>query len=226
MKPTDDLNQMLFLYAEALDGADDALTGDELEAVRARIEASPELQRELKAIRLMRRGIRQASGPAVPIDLAGACLHPETKQTGPSGALAWRGLALAACCALIFAAGLWMGRQADEASQATLAALFERQAALTVRLEQGLADQYQLSSDDRANPWSGPLMKLRASTVQLAAVYEQRPNDPVIERGLALAVSQNIAMLQALNDYLNANQELSEFDFTAVSSDAPGQGAI
>ncbi|MBZ0257669.1 hypothetical protein K8I31_16505 [bacterium] len=217
----ENIKHQLFLYAEAYIGKNDAMTPQEREAFEAKLAASDELRSEFENVIANMRMMANVPKPQAPGMLAAKCLDSPNQAPSRWMFHAARAGVLAVVAVVAFVLGVWFQPE-PEAKQA-FPLLLEKQVQLISELEASIDENYKLAAGE-LTPWSAPIAKLKGATVQMAALYDKRPNDPVIARGLSLAVANNIAVLQSLNEYIQSSDEIPDFDFTAIQT-AP-QSAI
>ncbi|MDP8242620.1 MAG: hypothetical protein P9L94_00955 [Candidatus Hinthialibacter antarcticus] len=217
----DELRQNLYLYVEAKHGKTDAMPQTEREAFEAQLAASDELRDEMQQIEANYQALAHVPAPQPPDDLAARCLNAPRRTPSRWVYHAARAGVLAVVALVAFGLGVWFQPNAQLKQPFPL--LLEKQVQLIAELEASIDRNYQLAAGE-LTPWSAPIAKLKGATLQMAALYDKRPNDPVIERGLALAVANNITVLQSLNEYIKTSEGIPDFDFTAIQT-AP-QGAI
>lgn len=217
----ENLKHQLFLYAEAYIGKNDAMTSQEREAFETQLAASDELRSEFENVKANMLMMANAPKPQAPAMLASKCLDAPNRAPSRWMFHAARAGVLAVVALIAFGLGIMFQPKPEPKQPFPL--LLEKQVQLIAELEANIDKNYKLAAGE-LTPWSAPIAKLKGATVQMAALYDKRPNDLVIARGLSLAVANNIAVLQSLNEYIQSSEEIPDFDFTAIQT-AP-QSAI
>ncbi|MBI1388410.1 MAG: hypothetical protein GC154_08180 [bacterium] len=211
MTDLDRLEQTLFIYAEYRLGRSDAMTPDEAGALSERIADDSTLRERAEAIEARLRRMRAAPAPRAPEGLAARCLDA-ARRPAPVMRPVRRWAAAFALIAAVFALGMMVEHQRVQTGADVFAQLIADQSGEMQRLEDNLAKKYgaELTA---ANPWSGPIGALKQTNASLAAAFEKHQTDPVVARGLTIAVMQNLALLKSLNQYVESSGSIPEFDY-------------
>lgn len=217
----DTLRRQLFLYVEAKRGKPDAMSQSERDAFEAQINESTELREEMERIETAYLTLSRVPAPQPTNELAAKCLDVARRAPSRWVFHAARAGVFTVIALIAFGAGMWFQPGVEPKQPFPL--LLEKQVELITALEASIDEKYHLASGS-PTPWSAPIDKLKHATMQMAAMYDQRPNDLVVKRGLSIVVANNIAVLQSLNEYIQSSDEIPDFDFTAIQT-AP-QGAI
>lgn len=227
MTPLDsDARARLLLYAEALEGKPDGLTPDERQAIERQLQDNPDLRVEVERIRQHLRLLSSVTVPQPSADLAARCLEAVHQRPARRPLLykaRWATAGVAAM-AMIFAAGMWVGGPRPDETPRTFAKLQQEQSEWIDRLEAGLAQQYHETTMSEANPWYAPFTNLKVTAKAIAAYADSHSGDPVIERGLSIAVEQNISVLKALCEYIESNETIPEYDFQILGTSSVDPG--
>lgn len=214
------IRNLLLPLAERLAGRDEALDTAAAERVENHLERCADCRAEMEAIRRHLALLSELPPPEGPADFARRCANRARAADSVPKHSARRWLPAPAAVALIaavFFAGWWMGRTGGIPTQTRFAQMVERQTQLTDRLET-LLSVYDENGDAAglAASWEAPLAMYRKSAAALGAAGERYGGDPVIERGLALAVAQNIAVLEALCEYLDGSERMDAREREAI----------
>ena len=173
---------------------------------------------EVEAIRRHLADLHRLPPLQPPDDLAARCLQA-ARATTPQRAHPWlrRSMAVGFAVLLLaaFATGMWMGQSRDEQSklQQTFVALSGEQEQLFQEFENLLEARYGSTALEEDQPWSAPYQRFKATGEIILGAYQENQADPVIVRGLTIAVSQNIAILKALCEYMGKEEVIPDFDY-------------
>jgi hypothetical protein len=215
MKP-DKKNQreLLLRYVEERDGGCVELTPDEKTAVEEWLIEDEEACREARAIGDCLHFLNELRSPLIPNDLSSLCLNAiqgRRMQRRYSFRKRWA-LAGAMVVAAIFLFGIWIGQGMRQPGVIPFLQLAKAQTYFIDRLETDLAGYYKQTSLKEDNPWFQPIQNLKITSQAISAAYEKYSGDPVIERGLSMALAQNINLLKSLCDYIEDNNAIPDRD--------------
>ncbi len=230
MNPNDTQKRELLLrYLEARELGFRDLSPEEREAAESLLREDEGARREGEEIVNHLRLLGSLRPPVIPADLSERCLEAlhgrrVKKVRGFRWHWAWVG-SLAVLSIFLF--GIWIGQRMTQPDVPPFIQLVHAQEYFIGRLETNLAQYYQQPSLTAENPWYQPIENLKTTSQAFAAAYEKNAGDPVIARGLSLALAQNINLLKSLCDYIENNnaipdQDIQLFD-TVLTSDG---GAI
>lgn len=208
------LQELLFRYVEEREGDCVELTQDERTAVDKWLLEDEEACRKAQAIRDHLHFLSDLRSPAIPSDLSALCLdaiqgrrmkhrHSFRKRWAFAGVFA---------AVVIFLFGLWIGQNQRQPDVIPFLQLARAQTYYIDRLETNLARYYKQTSLKEDNPWFQPIQNLKITSQAISAAYEKHSGDPVIERGLSMALAQNINLLKSLCDYIEDNNAIPDRD--------------
>ncbi|HOJ59920.1 MAG TPA: hypothetical protein PK878_06505 [bacterium] len=223
------LREKLLLYVETVEWGRQELPEIERREIEECLRRDATLRREMEAIAAHLRFLRDSPPPRVPEDLATRCLETIQRRAAKrrrGGLMPWWAYATAFAVILIFAAGIWVGHQFPPAGEMPFQILLQEQHQLVARLESSLAGRYHETTLTTDNPWYQPLATLKETTRALAAYHEQTKDNLVIQRGLCIAIAQNITMLRTLCDYIEKNQSIPDYDMKFLNTASSAGNAL
>lgn len=213
--------KQLLLYVETTEWNKGELSEEEIRSIRDAIHRDPALQDEVNKISSHLQWINRMPQPAVPDHLAQRCLEA-VHRSNSSRLAGWWNLHLWAPAVtlimLVFTAGVWFGSQHQQDTLPAFDLLLQTQAQYISRLETGLAQRYQQPVLTADNPWYAQIDYLKQSSRAIADASKKYSTDPVIQRGLSLAVAQNISVLQSLCEYVEQNREIPDADMAIIDT--------
>ncbi len=216
---SDNEREKLLRYVEAKEFNRGSLSPLERNELENWLERSEEARLEVEAIADHLRLLQSLPQPEMPADLASRCLERmERGGTAWSAGPYLKWAASTVIVLVIFSAGMWSGGVFFSHEEPTFVSLLDQQGGLITRLETQLAERYQETALTSTNPWYVPVTRLKNSTEILAAYYQENEKDPVIERGLAAALAQNVQLLEALCNYVESDRDIPELDILAFST--------
>jgi hypothetical protein len=216
-------NDKLLQYIETIEYGTGDLRDEEIASLKQTLEENPELRHEAEAISKHLRYLKATPTPSIPSDLANSCLQAVyQKQRSISSWFSYkRFVPIVGFTTFIFIFGLWIGSFLQTTDQPEIPAfdlLLHKQTQLISQLESGLASHYGEAVLTSDNPWYEPITNLKISTKVITVASEKYPNDPVVQRGLSLALAQNISVLQSLCEYIESNETIPDSDVTIIPS--------
>lgn len=226
MNPNDTQKRELllrFLEAQELGFRD--LSPEERDTAEALLQENEWARREAEEIVNHLRLLGSLRPPVIPSNLGGRCLEAlHGRRVKRIGAFRWRWVWVGSLAVLtVFLVGIWTGQRMTPPDEAPFVQLVRAQQYFIGRLETNLAHYYQQPSLTAENPWYQPIENLKTTSLAFAAAYEKNAGDPVIARGLSLALAQNINLLKSLCDYIENNNAIPDRDIqwldTSLASD-------
>ncbi len=210
--------ELLFQYIEDQELGSANLSIDQIDEIESLLENDAQFQRQAEDITEHIRLLRDLPHPPIPDQLSSRCLESiRMRQEPKASPLRWKwAYAGAMAVALIFITGVWIGKQSS-LPQSTFQQLADIQSIMISRLENSLAQQYGEETLSENNPWYTPVMNVKLTSQAITAAHQKHSGDPVIQRGLSLAVSQNINVLQSLCEYIESNQDIPDSDFRFIN---------
>lgn len=214
----------LLQLAEVKELGRDGLSTSEVQAMEQWLEQHADAQKEYHAIAAHLQYLRNVPPPTVPHTLTTRCLSISERKTSesfiPTSYKRWATTVLASATA-VFLLGIWVGFHFIRPTEDLFVDMMQKQNQWLARLEIQLAAHYREASFSAQNPWYPQIQFLKQSSQVMETYYQQYGDDPVIQRGLAVAVQQNILVLQGLSEYLEKNERIPNFDFKRL--DLSGQ---
>ncbi|MBN2329560.1 MAG: hypothetical protein JXR73_20630 [Candidatus Omnitrophica bacterium] len=216
----DHKREMLLRYMEERELGRIELSDEERRVVEDWLSGDEKASREAEEIAEHLRRLHNLPRPAVPPDLAARCLtFLQEKRQSPRFRFhyswAWSG---AVVILLVFYIGLWMDQQAPQVNDPPFLQLVHAQSYLIDKLENDLASRYQESGMTEENPWRLPIQNLKTTSKAIFAAYQSHAGDPVVERGLSIALAQNINLLKSLCDYIEAHDSIPDQDVELIDT--------
>lgn len=210
-----DKQELLLRYVEEREGYRSGLTPEERASVEAWLLEDKAACQDAGKIANHLRMLSELRPPAIPGDLTTLCLEAiQGRRARRHYAFRKRWILAGAMAVLaIFLSGIWFSQGFLQSDVPSFLQLVQAQTYFIGRLETDLAGYYQQTSLQEDNPWFQPVQNLKITSRAISAAYEKYSGDPVIERGLSLAIAQNINLLKSLCDYIEDNNAIPDKDF-------------
>lgn len=196
MKPSMDLDELLFRYAEQKRGTD-VLSSEEQAMVEQALRTNPDAQRTYQEIQASLTWMKAVRKPAPPDSLASRCLQTRTQRTTP-GWFSVPVLSVSTVLAAVFVTGLWLGNLTSappvQPEIEVFEVLLKQQSILTEDLRALYEARYP--EDDAA--WRMHLEALTQTTDAIHARYTAHRGDPIMETRLSSVIQNNIRMLSLM----------------------------
>jgi len=211
--------ELLFQYIEDKESGTANLSINQINDIENQLSNDAQLQSRAEDITEHIRLLRNLPHPPIPEQLASRCLESIKSRNEPNTTpIQWKWAYAGALAALvIFITGVWLGRQSSS-HQSTFQQLADIQTTLISRLESSLAQHYGEDALSEENPWHTPMMNVKLTSQAITTAHQEHSGDPVIDRGLSLAVAQNIKVLQSLCEYIESNKDIPDRDFQFISA--------
>ncbi len=209
--------EKLFLYVEALEGREDALTTEEQAAIVAHVVECDACRTQVEEIQNQYVFLQNLPRPVMPDGLPGRIV--EEKAGAKKEAVRWmfrlRALAAGAMVLfVVFLSGLWIGQHVRLSSEAvdpdrTFSALVTAQNELLDQLESILEEKADQSLVSAPEVWRYPIEQVRYTSEMIQKYYRETQGDPVTQRGFCRAIYQNVETLESLCQALKEGEQPS-----------------
>ncbi len=216
--------EWILRYVEEQEFGVRELAPEERQTIEEWLDREENSRQEASAMRDHLRVLRRMRKPVAPPDLASRCLEAIQRKRRIRSSLPltlwkhpwlWAG---ATAVFLIFLSGIWVGQSVLRPEVQPFVQLVQAQGYYLNRLEGDLAELYNESTLTADNPWYQPIQNLKQTSRALSATFEKNEGDPVIVRGLSLAIAQNINLLKSLCDYMESKKSIPDFDMQSIDT--------